>query len=541
MATLRIGNKVTLPDGSPAILRWMGRVRGKSLEYAGVELLGPEATLLGKHSGEFEGIKYFDVEVPGTGLFVSFTKLLSSNVQTSFDAFSDNGLVPVASTASLRQRSDEPESPMRTGSSNLSNLGVLSPIDAESVDLNMRMDRLPTMLGVHDVDTRHASYYQELYERLEDSDKRAQYLRKELDERRKEFRATVSELEQQLNQTASAYEARIRQLVGRLGVHDKQSTDVDLVCDADFKTSNLRQSGIVQADVYNPQDGMERSSAIEEVNSNINDELSRVKEECEQLKIKLKIESDKNETLVNCNANLRKTIKDLESQDESKGLNDAVCELTEKLRKLEAETDEIRAKLMSSQKMNKDLNLKLESLKGNKESMEVRDSEFCDIKKLKEQHAASLNRVNELEEECSRLESALEARIIQGTELEAEVERLKLLSHASHKNHSTGRNTESALAPIPEVLESNESAEMAAEYCNNTKSAKMYMIANLEKATLVENLERSMTQNDSGSASSDPNIIQSSSSLVNAAAGREEWCALCERLGHNTLECPYET
>lgn len=51
---LFIGDKVTLPEGQQGILKYIGTVKGKNGEFAGVELIG-EHSALGRHNGEFEG------------------------------------------------------------------------------------------------------------------------------------------------------------------------------------------------------------------------------------------------------------------------------------------------------------------------------------------------------------------------------------------------------------------------------------------------------------------------------------------------------
>lgn len=78
-----IGEEVLLPQGYQAILRWVGRIPGRSpIEYAGVEVIGPEAAKLGKHSGSYAGQQYFQTKVPGAGLFVSYAQLVSANIRT---------------------------------------------------------------------------------------------------------------------------------------------------------------------------------------------------------------------------------------------------------------------------------------------------------------------------------------------------------------------------------------------------------------------------------------------------------------------------
>lgn len=51
---LVLGDSVVLPEGQHGILRYIGPVKNKNGEFAGVELTG-EYVGMGRHNGEFEG------------------------------------------------------------------------------------------------------------------------------------------------------------------------------------------------------------------------------------------------------------------------------------------------------------------------------------------------------------------------------------------------------------------------------------------------------------------------------------------------------
>lgn len=107
MSTFSIGDEVMLPQGRQAILRWVGRIPGRPpTEYAGVEVIGPEAAKLGKHSGSYGGQQYFQTEVPGAGLFVSYTQLVSANIRAP-------RLQPNNETSSVFGSPRSPRSPRR--------------------------------------------------------------------------------------------------------------------------------------------------------------------------------------------------------------------------------------------------------------------------------------------------------------------------------------------------------------------------------------------------------------------------------------------
>lgn len=78
--TEHIGKKVNIPGTSGyGILRYCGIIQGKNGLFGGIELVGPIAARRGKNSGAVDGIQYFDVQHPMTGLFLPWVKLRSAN------------------------------------------------------------------------------------------------------------------------------------------------------------------------------------------------------------------------------------------------------------------------------------------------------------------------------------------------------------------------------------------------------------------------------------------------------------------------------
>ncbi|CCE83095.1 Piso0_002871 [Millerozyma farinosa CBS 7064] len=74
--TEHIGKKVNIPGTSGyGILRYCGIIQGKNGLFGGIELVGPIAARRGKNSGAVDGIQYFNVQHPMTGLFLPWVKL----------------------------------------------------------------------------------------------------------------------------------------------------------------------------------------------------------------------------------------------------------------------------------------------------------------------------------------------------------------------------------------------------------------------------------------------------------------------------------
>ncbi|EER30581.1 conserved hypothetical protein [Candida tropicalis MYA-3404] len=92
-----IGTKVAIPGASGAgIIRYIGPIQGKNGTFAGVELLGTLATTRGKNSGSVDGISYFQVEIPKSGLFLPFDRLKSVNPGLPNNRFSTRSpLTPI--------------------------------------------------------------------------------------------------------------------------------------------------------------------------------------------------------------------------------------------------------------------------------------------------------------------------------------------------------------------------------------------------------------------------------------------------------------
>ncbi|KAI5968941.1 hypothetical protein KGF57_000056 [Candida theae] len=87
-----IGLRVSVPNASGhGYIRYIGPIRNKSGLFAGLELQGPLATSRGKNSGSVEGVQYFTVSIPKSGLFLPYERLRSSNPQLPDVASVENG------------------------------------------------------------------------------------------------------------------------------------------------------------------------------------------------------------------------------------------------------------------------------------------------------------------------------------------------------------------------------------------------------------------------------------------------------------------
>lgn len=98
-----IGTKVSIPGTRGyGILRYYGSIDGKSGTFGGIELIGPIAATRGKNSGSVNGVQYFNVQHPMTGLFLPFERLKSVNTHLLKMLRQNSSLLSDSSTDTTR-------------------------------------------------------------------------------------------------------------------------------------------------------------------------------------------------------------------------------------------------------------------------------------------------------------------------------------------------------------------------------------------------------------------------------------------------------
>ncbi|TLD25906.1 hypothetical protein E2P81_ATG09563 [Venturia nashicola] len=81
-----VGDLVDVPGGMHGIVKFVGAVRGKKGNFAGVEL-AKEFAARGKNDGDVDGVRYFQTSLPGAGIFLPIyraTRRSSLASDTSF-------------------------------------------------------------------------------------------------------------------------------------------------------------------------------------------------------------------------------------------------------------------------------------------------------------------------------------------------------------------------------------------------------------------------------------------------------------------------
>ncbi|KAH0030822.1 hypothetical protein KCU86_g15063, partial [Aureobasidium melanogenum] len=64
-----LGDMVNVPGDMYGTVKFVGPVRGKQGKFIGVELAS-EFAARGKNDGDVDGIRYFDTDIPGAGIFL---------------------------------------------------------------------------------------------------------------------------------------------------------------------------------------------------------------------------------------------------------------------------------------------------------------------------------------------------------------------------------------------------------------------------------------------------------------------------------------
>lgn len=235
--------------------------------------------------------------------------------------------------------------------------------------------------------------------------------------------------------------------------------------------------------------------------------MEHARKEFETLKLELVEQIDKlhddNKTLA---ANVDQLTTQLEaSRAENQSLQAQLCSNNDKITVLEAEhqkeKDRLSKELEESRKVPLESDLRAELEASEKERLELmNDIETLDkqLSELQEQSSQSEWKIEaeRLRTELDNMEQMVERRILRETELESETEQLKKLSITS--------------SSPPTSL-----AKRAGEELATTNDA------------------RPVVQQE-------PSFTERPAPKVNTDEGKELWCGMCDRYGHNSLECPYD-
>ncbi|CAX43261.1 microtubule-associated protein, putative [Candida dubliniensis CD36] len=203
-----IGTKVAIPGASGAgIIRYVGQIQGKIGTFAGVELLGTLATTRGKNSGSVDGIQYFQVEIPKSGLFLPYERLKSVN--------------PILANTGLSSKAP------------------LTPANNRTYQ-NVRNSMINENLAKsEDLTIKYESEIAELQRALREKEKRLE----NFNNQREEWRAAMDELVAVQQEGIQVYEDRIEELENENKVQQEKLDNANAsVTAANSKIKELEQT-----------------------------------------------------------------------------------------------------------------------------------------------------------------------------------------------------------------------------------------------------------------------------------------------------------
>lgn len=595
-----VGTKVSIPGTrGQGILRYYGPINGKNGIFGGIELIGPIAAARGKNSGSVNGVQYFEVQQPMTGLFLPFERLKTVNAHLSNKLRSTSSLrsstpVEVASTPSPLNRglnsllsSDSsitkngiarspysekplinPKRPiLKDNGSNAipktkslsenSTSSLISNVDTKYINsVRQDADKIRLEQELKDLRGRYDNNQLEMTEKikilndlrntvndiqplleeyendLSEKDKKLLKQKSEFEKAREEWRQSLDLMVSTQQENEEYYEQKISELNAKV---DEMSKKQPKLNDAELiKSDEKSQSEVLQASLVSKNEEISKFKAKLE---DLHMEKSKVEK---SLNAKVNSQRKDIDTLTENLSKLEEGKKNSESGDlqiKYDSLVDQVENMKIELEKFKSSEASLKARLIELQsdifqdkpienlksKNSKDDN-ELDSLVHLVKSVKLDDYNE-EISKLKEENQKLKSEVDlkgRMQTKINELENQLEMRptFEELTDLQNTIDELDNL----HKN---------------ELKEKDDALKAAMEKKKDLQSQLSDVLQKIEKKNteLADRLE-----NPEVKGNSDPNElpIHIPKQPTDPSSGKNDWCGLCERDGHNSINCPYE-
>lgn len=526
-----LGLKVEVPGTTKCtgILRYLGPIRGKQGTFGGIELQGPGAATRGKNNGAVEGVQYFEVSTPKTGLFLPWgriqqanpklTEVKNTNLPTPTPSPSDESrpkLVNERTKFSSRTSSLENpfigESGLKTASTIEKRLPKMGQNSAEVSPVVSRTPLVALTPEHHISPSEKDELLREMqttlgdlqpvledYERIiDEKNKRLQKQRHEHEKAREEWRESLELMLSGQQETESLYEQQIDDLKEAIGdmrsrMNARSSEHKAEVDRLHEENSKLRKA-VVQGDELPSRGIVEMRANIErmaEENERLRRALDEKEEENREIRKDLQV------------AELKLSNEDTAMSQLSDGL--MAVELGKKVTDRDAEIADLQAQIEA-------LNIQIGELKESKEGKsESTDNSM--IEELKHQLA-----MRPTFGELTGLQEALdEAEEIHTRDLQQFDKKVADLKQSNEK-----------LTTENEILRNQvKEAEMKLDEAKKIKPQILSTGAGISQRTDLP-----------FSATSLPVYVPPEPK--DPSSGRDDWCGLCEKDGHSSLNCPYE-
>lgn len=567
-----VGTKVSIPGTrGQGILRYQGPIRGKNGIFCGIELIGPIAALRGKNSGSVDGVQYFEVQNPMTGLFLPLERLKTANAHLTSSlrlssSFRSTPPTELASTPSPLARGT-PGSMKHSGSTR--NVTYCSPYSDKSLankNLFNGKQRNIVLNSRSLSDDSSSSFSNSTEESGSNFDVERINLDRELKEVKRKYENSQLEMNEkieilnELRSTVNEIQPLLEEYENSLSEKDKKL----LKQRNEFEKAREEWRQSLDLMVSTQQENEEfYEQQISDLNSKIED-LSKAKLSDHNIKLKL-VEEDES-ALLSIKAELSKyksMVEHLQSEKSEieKNLNEKansqklqIDTLTEKLSSTEnvhnigqmetmrKDLEEWKAKYNSLssefEKLQSEINSKdsivnetiltepIEDNELNSLLHDVKSVRLDDISdehsKLKDGHQNITNESNiqsDLSSKISELENQLEMRptFEELTDLQNTIDELDNL----HKREIKGKED-----IIRALLKEKEDLQLQISDIQNTEKDKPVHDSKKPEINTISN-DKQLP-------------VYVPSQPIDPSSGKSDWCGLCERDGHSSINCPYE-
>lgn len=580
-----VGTKVSIPGTrGQGILRYYGPIDGKNGIFGGIELIGPIAAARGKNSGSVNGVQYFEVQQPMTGLFLPFERLKSVNAHLSRERRPISSLrsstpVEVASTPSPLNRglssllsnesftsknglirSPYSEKPIinpkrhtlkENGSNAISNTKSLSETSTSNFLLNGGTKYIDSIKQ----DTEKIKLEQEL------KDLRGKYESNQLEMTEKikilnDLRNTVNEIQPLLEEYENNLSEKDKKLL-------KQKAEFEKAREEWRQSLDLMVSTQQENEEYYEQKISELNSKVENFSKkNINLEEANKSSEQDQSKTLRAPSVSNDEEVSNLKVKLEKL--HMEKSEMEKSLNDKanvqrkeIDTLTEKLSKLEEgkgnKSEDLQVKYDSLIDQIGRMKTELDELKTSEASLKTKLAELqSDVKDESIEHSKSNNLMdnNELGSLADQVKSVKLDDGNMDPKFEADSKKTMQIKIHELENQLEMRPTYEELTDLQntieeldnlhknELKEKEDALNAALETNKDLESQLRNALKKIEQTNnKIDNDSRSEIK---GTSESNELPIYVPKQPTDPSSGKTDWCGLCERDGHSSINCPYE-
>jgi TolA-binding protein len=577
LPNLALGDQVQLPDGQQAILRYVGPIESKDGEYAGIELIDEWANQ-GLHSGEYRGVQYFETSQPGSGLFIPYLKLLNAQQQNPLQQqlASPHKIVstkrnPVTSSkiplfASPRaKRLDFPTlqgtSPTRTFSADSAESGDSVIINSSSGDVANQADTAAAVaLAISKTQAEAQKQIAELRDELEmykSEVKEREQILEEQSQLLKDLESTVVEFQNLKEQEEAARTSATEENTIDNSNDDEKTQMIDMLRaqleDKERKIGTLKgQLEQRRAEFRATLEDMQRE--MEESNSVFEDEIKALHQrlrdaeklaqhvsELEQVVAELEALNAGGKKGTNSDdADLRAKVAELESKlhERDATINDLKTQLSEAKQELAGYKVSRRISNIGTGLPNNTANGDGSTRSRGSSLVLEEDSN----ERLRQQLRSEREKRIMFEAEIANLESVVETRIFREEELEQELAQLRAENERLKGQVSVA---ERPLTPVqPSSKQPQRKDQRVSSYNDLERDEELLAAADIDEDAVLM----------MGTAASDPGDIDAATMMpaiaigspnparkkIDLAAGRSKWCGLCERDGHESIECPFE-